>query len=299
MIKDGNYITFQGWMITRLHLFGNRLIAYAIIYGFSQNRESVYDGGLEFMSEWMDGNNGEHASIDTARRVLNSLVNDGIIGKQEREGKTTLYWCIPLANCYPLQIATPSKLQPLANDNESPLLTPPNPLNDSNTPYTPSYISPERSGVVANNSSVNNAYAHTQETSLTSQHDNHDDDHLSFDYWWNLYSHGQFMEDRKRCKDYWDRYSNEIRGKIIKHSEWFAINNFQSKRPKTPYWYLHDEIWMGEKPSVNITPLTGSQADMAKRSGDEVWNCKLPNGTFGLVMKRDADKFGLEKIWKL
>ena len=36
---DNNYINIQGWMRTKLNLTDNKLIMFAIIYGFSQGWE--------------------------------------------------------------------------------------------------------------------------------------------------------------------------------------------------------------------------------------------------------------------
>lgn len=51
-MKDSNYITIQGWMINQLKLKGTELIAYAIIYGFSQDEQSVFSGTLGYLSEY-------------------------------------------------------------------------------------------------------------------------------------------------------------------------------------------------------------------------------------------------------
>lgn len=50
-MKDSNYITIQGWMINQLKLKGTELMAYAIIYGFSQDEQSVFSGTLGYLSE--------------------------------------------------------------------------------------------------------------------------------------------------------------------------------------------------------------------------------------------------------
>lgn len=50
-MKDNNYYTIQGWMRNKLKLKGNELIAYAIIYGFSQDSESVFSGSIKYISE--------------------------------------------------------------------------------------------------------------------------------------------------------------------------------------------------------------------------------------------------------
>lgn len=50
-MKDTNYINIQGWMINKLKLKGNPLIIYALIYGFSQDEESTYDGSLSYIAK--------------------------------------------------------------------------------------------------------------------------------------------------------------------------------------------------------------------------------------------------------
>lgn len=52
-MKDSNYITIQGWMITQLKLKGAELLSYAIIYGFSQDEQSVFSGTLGYLAEWV------------------------------------------------------------------------------------------------------------------------------------------------------------------------------------------------------------------------------------------------------
>lgn len=39
-MKKGSYLTIQDWMVTDLHLKGNELLAYALIYGFSQDEHA-------------------------------------------------------------------------------------------------------------------------------------------------------------------------------------------------------------------------------------------------------------------
>lgn len=51
MINDGNYITIQGWMRTDLKLSGNELIVYAIIYGFSQNKQGEFTGSAQYLAD--------------------------------------------------------------------------------------------------------------------------------------------------------------------------------------------------------------------------------------------------------
>ncbi|MGN0707408.1 MAG: helix-turn-helix domain-containing protein [Faecalibacterium sp.] len=74
-MKKGSYLTIQDWMITDLHLKGNELLAYALIYGFSQDDQSCFYGSYQYVMEWL--------SIDktTAVRVLKKLEEKGLIRK--------------------------------------------------------------------------------------------------------------------------------------------------------------------------------------------------------------------------
>ena len=50
-VKRDNYILIAGWMITDLHLKGNELIVFAIIYGFSQDGVGTFNGSLQYISD--------------------------------------------------------------------------------------------------------------------------------------------------------------------------------------------------------------------------------------------------------
>lgn len=77
MISDGNYITIQGWMRTDLNLSGNELIVYAIIYGFSQNKQGEFTGSAQYLADWTG------CSRRNIMRILNKLVEEGTISKTE------------------------------------------------------------------------------------------------------------------------------------------------------------------------------------------------------------------------
>jgi len=77
-MKDNNYIVIQGWMVNKLKLSGNDLMVYAIIYGFSQDKESKYEGSGKYIAD----------SLGISRRavtnILNDLVKAGYLKKFER-----------------------------------------------------------------------------------------------------------------------------------------------------------------------------------------------------------------------
>ena len=77
MISDGNYITIQGWMRTDLKLSGNELIVYAIIYGFSQNKQGEFTGSAQYLADWVG------CTRRTVMSILNKLVENNFISKTE------------------------------------------------------------------------------------------------------------------------------------------------------------------------------------------------------------------------
>lgn len=77
MINRENYINIQGWMVTDLGLKGNELLIYAIIYGFSQDGESEFNGSASYLAEWTNS---------TKRGIFKSLkklVEKNLILKKE------------------------------------------------------------------------------------------------------------------------------------------------------------------------------------------------------------------------
>ena len=93
MIKDENYYVVQGWMRNRLHLKGNDLIVYALIYSFSQDGESEFKGSISYITDFT----GAHKN--TVIRTLDKLEADGLIEKIDRNttlGLQNWYRAVPL-----------------------------------------------------------------------------------------------------------------------------------------------------------------------------------------------------------
>lgn len=78
MVSNNNYIMIQGFMVNELGLKGNELLAYALIYGFSQDGESWFTGSAKYIAEWLN--------IDRRNvlAVLQRLVEKGLLVKNER-----------------------------------------------------------------------------------------------------------------------------------------------------------------------------------------------------------------------
>ena len=77
-IDDKNYYQIQGFMINRLGLKGVPLSIYAIIYGFSQDGDNEYTGGLQYLCDFCGG-----VSKPTVIGALKKLVEMGYIIRRE------------------------------------------------------------------------------------------------------------------------------------------------------------------------------------------------------------------------
>lgn len=76
-LSNKNYINIQAWMVKELNLTGNDLICYALIYGFSQDGKSEFNGSLSYIAEWLN------TSRQTARLIIKRLVDNGVIEKRD------------------------------------------------------------------------------------------------------------------------------------------------------------------------------------------------------------------------
>lgn len=85
-VQQDNYITIQGWMVTNLKLKGNDLLVYAIIYGFSQNGETEYDGSLQYLADWCG------STKQGIQKNLKNLLDRNLIQKRETY-KNNIKYC--------------------------------------------------------------------------------------------------------------------------------------------------------------------------------------------------------------
>jgi predicted transcriptional regulator len=85
-MKDNNFYTIQGWMVNQLNLQGNELLVYAIIYGFSQDGESEFNGSLKYLSEMTNSNK------STMSRTIEKLIDKGLIIRKKYEINNSIYY---------------------------------------------------------------------------------------------------------------------------------------------------------------------------------------------------------------
>lgn len=78
-MNDDNYIVVPIRFLKVLGLKGNELLVFSLIYGFSQDGESVFMGSIKYIQETLN------LSRETVRTVLNSLVKAKLIVKIDKE----------------------------------------------------------------------------------------------------------------------------------------------------------------------------------------------------------------------
>lgn len=98
-LKDENYYQISGWMLNRLGLKGAELQVFAIIYGFSQDGESVFGGSLSYLCDWVG------ASKPTIIKALKDLVSKEYIVKDTLEVNNVIF------NRYKVNLQVISNLQ--------------------------------------------------------------------------------------------------------------------------------------------------------------------------------------------
>lgn len=77
-VREDNYVVIQGWMLSELGLKGNELMIYAIIYGYSQDGQNRFTGGLQYLADWTN------STKQSVIKCIKSLVDKGFIGKEEK-----------------------------------------------------------------------------------------------------------------------------------------------------------------------------------------------------------------------
>lgn len=119
---DDNYITVQGWMVSKLNLKGAKLMAFALIYGFCQDRKSRFRGSVAYIAKWAG------TSDRQAQNVLNELQDSNLIvktsgnvnGIDPNEYTVNFKQVEKIKNCTP-EIISPMKKLPKTPEKTSPV----------------------------------------------------------------------------------------------------------------------------------------------------------------------------------
>ena len=75
--KADNYITIPGFAIVELGLSGNELVCYALVHGFTQDRETEFKGSLAYIASALN------VTRQNAKKIIDRLIDRGLIEKRE------------------------------------------------------------------------------------------------------------------------------------------------------------------------------------------------------------------------
>ena len=75
-VKDDNFIVIQGWMLSKLHLIGNDLLVYAIIYGFTQDGYTTFKGSQRYLADWCNAT--ERGIKNNLKRLLDDELIEAV-----------------------------------------------------------------------------------------------------------------------------------------------------------------------------------------------------------------------------
>lgn len=78
MVRSG-YIKVEAFMCNKLNLKGNKLLIYAIIYGFTQ-RDRGFKGSQEYIGQWLN------ISRKAVCEIIDELVNEKLVVKRIQPG---------------------------------------------------------------------------------------------------------------------------------------------------------------------------------------------------------------------
>lgn len=79
LITERNFVHIEGWMVTELGLGGNELMAYAIIYGFTQDGEHTCHVRNQYFADFLG------CTKNTVTSTLKRLCDKGLIEKETAE----------------------------------------------------------------------------------------------------------------------------------------------------------------------------------------------------------------------
>lgn len=75
--KTNNYIHVPGFAIVELQLSGNELLCYSLIYGFTQDEETEFNGSLSYVASALN------VTKQNAKRIIDRLIEKGLVEKRE------------------------------------------------------------------------------------------------------------------------------------------------------------------------------------------------------------------------
>lgn len=103
-VKGGSYVVIPSFAVNDMHLKGNELLVFSVIWGFSQDGSSWFKGSRGYLADWCG------ASKGTVDNALAKLVEKGLVEKRKRieNGVTLCDYRVPQNFCpHPKNCDTP------------------------------------------------------------------------------------------------------------------------------------------------------------------------------------------------
>lgn len=91
-LKDHNDVTLKAFMVNDLHLSGNELIVFAVVYSFSQDGESWFYGSRKYLASWCQ------VQVGAIDYQLKKLVEKGLVLKRHERRDDGSVRCLLKAN---------------------------------------------------------------------------------------------------------------------------------------------------------------------------------------------------------
>lgn len=220
-MTEENYIVVLGWFRTKLHLRGNELLTFAVIYGFSQTEGNYFRGGIRYLERWLD------VSRATVFNVLKSLMGKGLISPRTRisNGVRFVDYSVPSEIVASRGERVPAPV--LASVEE----IPENGAESARTvKNTPAAEKPGKTAVLS------------QETGKTETADNAE---IGFEEFWAAFPRSLRKTQKKECRAFWKANKlakiSESVMRILEH--WKNSKNWQD-----PQFIPAPIVWLRKKP---------------------------------------------------
>lgn len=115
-MKDKGFITIQGWMINHTPFSGNDLQFYALVYGFSQDGRSKFDGGYSYIAKTLKIT--RRGAIKLCKRV----VNTGYVHTKLIEGRNKFWANLKMIEVVNKVHQGSEQSSPVGSEQSSPII---------------------------------------------------------------------------------------------------------------------------------------------------------------------------------
>ncbi len=220
-MKDTNYIHIAGWMINRLGLSGSELIVFAIIYGFSQDEYSYFDGSLKYLQ--LSTGKGRTTVINT----LKKLASKGLITKVSTDVNGVIF------NKY----TSKPGVQKLYGGGTETVLEGVQKLYEGSTETVP-----------------NNTIDNTKEEKIEEKQGTLDI-YPTFNDFWNLYDK---KVGRPQCEKKWSKLSQKEKEQSMDYIPVYIKSQPNKQYRKNPETFLNQKSWNDEIINNGQTGTKGS-----------------------------------------